>query len=517
MTIQRLNRPNPDRPRLDEVPEEYRDTITDLFDTWAAVRLRNRTIRSYYEMHKDVKSLGISIPPQCEKVNAVVGWCAKAVDAIANRSIFDGFVTSDGETSATLDNLVRDNRLRSLYHMANKSALTYGLSAVTVMRSTEAASPVKLRVFSANQCAVLWDKNKERIAAGVVLTDADRSGLATEYVVHTSDAVITLTRGDAATQRPSKLGHYYWSCTVEPHPLGRPMMEIFVHDPDPDRPLGHSIITPEIMGIVDKAMRDVLRMEVGAEFFTAPQRYILGVTAEMLDPSLAPRETSSDFDDTDDEGTAPAQVSAAAKWRAYLGSLLAFSRDENGDLPQVGQFAAGNADNFTAVFENDAQRFSGATNVPLSQLGVLSNNYTSSDALDAANDPLVLSVEVSNARNREVLEELARMIQAVTDGVPLSELDDEQRNVQACFKNPSMPTISASADAWTKIGALDSSVVGTDVWYESLGIARPTITRLKAEKSRQSVTDLLKALATTPATGSATTAAAQPGNSTDEE
>lgn len=184
-----------------------------------------------------------------------------------------------------------------------------------------------------------------------------------------------------------------------------------------------------------------------------------------------------------------------AKFKAYVGALFALTRDENGDVPTVGQFTPSTADNFTRVFENDAQRFSGATNVPLAQLGVLSNTYTSSDALGAANDPLILAVEGMNRQNGEALEEVARMMMAVAGGTTLDGLTNAQRAVQACWKDPSMPTIAARADAWTKLGASDPSIVGTRVYYEGIGLSQATIDRLYGEKEQGGAISALNRIA----------------------
>ena len=472
---------NPLTPDLSNVPDEYAETIRDLFDTWANVRARNRVLRDYYEMKQGVQNLGISIPPMLKATNCVTGWCAKAVNARANRSIFDGFVF-EGTEDARLKRLVRENRLRSKYREACASALVYGVSAVTVMRGNAGEPDVKVRTFSANQFCAIWDKDAERIGAGIVLADVDREGNPSRYVVHLPDAVLTLTAPAHGTA---------WECGIEPNPMGRPLMELIVNDADPDRPMGHSLLTPELLGIVDKAMRDVFRMELGAEFFTFPQRYILGA-----DENLFSVPTDEDADDEGDEDGETERVpSPIARFNAYIGSWLALSRDEDGEVPQVGQFSPMAADNFTKVFENDAQRFSGATNIPLAQLGVLSNTYTSSDALGAANDPLILDVERINAVNGEAMENIARMMLCVADGVPYSELDEQSRAVQAVFKDPSMPTIAARADAYVKIGGSDSSLIGTPVWYEGLGFSQATIDRIDAQKGEMQATADLNAIA----------------------
>ena len=490
-----------DTPDLDSVPEMYRGRIEDLFDTWGSVRGRNALLREYYEMKSRVKNLGISIPKGVtdvyDQMVCVTGWCSKAVHAHAMRSVFDGFVF-EGKRDASLDALVRDNRVRSLYQMACSSALVYGVSAITVMKGAPGQPDVKVRVHSANQFCALWDKDEDRIACGVVLSDVDREGRPCRYVVHMPDAVLTLYREDwkPAYSKPYSRGPR-WGCEVERNPMGRPLMEVIVNDPDIDRPLGHSMITPELMGIVDKAMRDVMRMDIGGEFYTFPQRYILGAAKDLFSaPPPEGAETDDDGDIVDADGNkVELPPSPVAKFQAYMASLLALTRDENGDIPTVGQFSPTSAENFTMAYESDAQRFSGATNVPLAQLGVLSNTYTSSDALNATNDPLVLEVETMNRRNAEAMEEVARMMMAVRDGVAESELDDRQRSVQAHFADPSKPTVASRMDAWSKFAGTDPSIVGTRVFYEGMGLDQPTIDRLLAEKGQQQAIGALNRIA----------------------
>ena len=450
------------RPDMDRIPEAYRDRVSDLFDVWAAVRARNARLTSYYYMKNQLHDLGISIPENMLNVDCVVGWCKKAVDAVVVRSVFDGYAFDGAEDSA-LSALVHENRMRALVGQAVRSAAIHGVSMLSVMAGRDGQPAAKVRASSANQGAVLWDKDEGRVDCGIVLNDVDGSGRATRYTAHFADRVLDIVRdGDE------------WSCTPQENPLGRPMMEVLVYDPDLDRPLGHSLLTPEILGIVDKAMRDVLRMEVGAEFFTFPQRYILGAAEDMF--STAASEDGGEGDGGEGEGNVKQAVpNDMAKFMAYIGSIMAITRDENGDVPTVGEFHPSSAENFTAVFENDAQRFSGATNVPLAQLGVLSNNYTSSDALNAANDPLILAVEDMNRGFEEALASVASMMMEVAGY-------DAPAHAQVVWKDPAMPTIASRADAWTKLGASDPSIVGTRVYYEKVGLDQQTIDRLMREK-----------------------------------
>ncbi len=465
------------KPSLDEVPNRFRGSIVDLFDNWDTVRARNVMLSMYYDMKAELKDMGISIPEQFLKVNCVTGWCKKAIDTHNVRSIFDGYAFA-GTKNDNLDRLVRLNNLSSLYRQVNRGSMTHGLSAMTCMRGAKGQPKAKVRGFSGNQFTALWDKDAGRISCGIVVSDVDKKGIPTRYIAHFPDAVLVLERQDTAQNRQ------VWSCQELKNDLGQPLMVLFPFDPDLDRPLGHSMITPELQGIVDKAMRDVFRMEVGAEFFTFPQRYVLGATEELFSAQSSSKSDEDEKAEADEErnGDSPAPSNDYAKFKAYIGAFLAISRDESGDIPQVGQFPASPAENFTVVFENDAQRFSGATNVPLSQLGVLSNTYTSSDALSATNDPLILEVEEMNRQNDGPMIEIAKLMMAIEEETKIERLSAEQLNIQTIWLDPSRPTMASRADAWTKLASVDPSIVGTRLYYEKIGLTQFDIDRLMREK-----------------------------------
>ena len=73
-----------------------------------------------------------------------------------------------------------------------------------------------------------------------------------------------------------------------------------------------------------------------------------------------------------------------------------------------------------------------------------------------------------------------------------------------------MPTIAALADAWTKLGAADESMVGTRVYYEGVGLSQPTIDRLEREKQQGGAIASLNAMADTMAIEAAKAAALPP-------
>lgn len=475
-------------PHCDGVPEEYREDIADLFDTWQSVRARNYALTRFYTMHNDFVDLGVTkLPRVLKNANAVVGWPKKAVDVMAVRSKFDGFVMA-GARNVELDAVVARSRLKSKYQKGARSSLVHGVSFMAV--GGEGAG-VLVKSYSANQACILWDKEKERPKCGVVCTQVDKENRASRYVVYEPKHTLTITRTGERKRQGRRA--WLWECAVEENKIGRPLIEPLVYDPDDDRPLGHSRITPEVIGITEKAMRDVLNMDIASAFWAFPQRYMLGVERGLFaDDVVGPAIV------TDDEGN---EIKLKTRMETYLGHILALTRDDNQQIPTVGQFQPLDPGGLIRVFENDAQRFSGATNVPLGQLGVLSNTYTSSDALGAANDPLILDVETMNMHNADSLAEIARMIICAQRGCTMNALSPEELSVEAYFRDPSQPTLAARADGWTKLASADNSIVGTHVWYEGLGFDHATIDRLDAEKNSKSATDALVQIAESVAAG----------------
>ena len=77
-----------------------------------AKRSRNRTRTRYYEGKNELKDLGYALPPIAKDIEMVVGWPAKAVEALANRVVLDGVTTRDGsELSRTVSDLMDANDL----------------------------------------------------------------------------------------------------------------------------------------------------------------------------------------------------------------------------------------------------------------------------------------------------------------------------------------------------------------------------------------------------------------------
>lgn len=426
------------------LPQEYAYMVDDLLHLWAAKLYRNQLRMRYYNGRNVLKDFGISIPPQLLNVETVVGWPQKAVDQMAVRSRFDGFSATYPEVQDMLDGISRRSRLNVKYRQAVQSALIHSCCFASVMMD-EYGEP-RIDLHSAETAAARWDDAKGRIAYGLTI-DAFEDGIPSAMTLHTEDAVVTFALNDQM---------YDWE--VHPIDMGRPTMDAISYRPTYRRPFGQSRINRAVMSLTDSAVREALRTEISAEFFTSPQKYLLGA----------------------DEAT----FEKKTKWEAYIGNIFAVGRDENGDLPQFGQLSQGTMQPHTDYMRSLASRFSGETNIPVSCLGIIHDQPASAEAIYAANEPLIIEVEDFNDGARETLRTLACMAMAAKLDVPLRDLPYEYTDFTPDFRNPAMPSVVSQTDAMVKIASVVPGFAGTDVFFEQIGF--PEDMRRKAMTEIQS-------------------------------
>ena len=423
-----------------DFPEEWAYMLADLMTLWASKIWRNRLKMRYYNGKNVLKDFGISIPPQLLNVETIVGWPQKAVDTMSVRCRFDGFTANDGNTQSILDGVDNRSRLRVKYRQATQSTLIHSCSFATVTMDDYNRS--RIDFYDAEHAAARWDDAQGRIAYGMTV-DGFVDGNPSEVTMYTDNAAVH-----------TWLTPYgWWDWEAQPYRMGRPAMEALAYRPTLKRPFGQSRINRAVMSITDSAVREALRTEISAEFFTSPQKYLLGADAEAF--------------------------ANKTKWEAYIGNIFAVGRDENGDLPEFGQLTQGSMQPHTDYMRSLAARFSGETNVPISTLGVIHDQPASAEAIYAASEPLIIECEDFNDSARDSLKTLALMAIAGELDVPLAELPEEYTDFMPNFRNPAMPSVVSQTDAMVKIASVVPGFAGTDVFFEQIGFAEDM--RRKAE------------------------------------
>ncbi|MFK5257114.1 hypothetical protein [Propionibacterium freudenreichii] len=452
--------------RVKGLSPDDQDELTKLMQIWATKAERNGLRRRYYDGHARLRDLGISIPPQLKHTPTVVGWPAKAVDTLASRSMFDGFVVpgaGDDDDPLELKPILDANSFDQLYATAVVSELIHCCAFLTVtLGDTQLGDPpVLISPRSAEYAAARWDMRRRQIRSGMAVVDVDSSipSQPTMVTLYLADKIITCAK--SSTNQ--------WEVAGEaPNHLGRPLMEPMPFRPDDARPFGKSRISREIMSITDSAQRAALRAEVLMEFNTAPQKYLLGADEEL-------------FQD-------------GSRWKSYMDAVLAISRDEDDNLPTFGQLSQVSPTGAISYLQHLAARFAGATGLPVSSLGIVSDNPSSAQAISQARDDLVTEAQSMNRVNNIALTNVARMALAIRDGITLDALPDQARGLRAKFRNPAMPSVVSQSDAMVKQISAIPWLANTRVALEELGYNEEQVTRLLADKRRAQASDTLASM-----------------------
>ena len=453
--------------------DEYEKALLqELLDVFHYHYSKNKIKDKYYNGHVTLGDvhLGIALPKGFHDLEIGCAWGAKAVDVLAMRSMFDGFVESNGYESDTMRIITDSNDLVAEYGKACRDELKYGCSFATL--SKDDVFGCKIRFHSPMTAAALWNGEKGRIKCGFAIIDtvADEK---LENVWHpslvnfyTDDATIILFM-----YRDEK-GREGWAAEKHEHKLGRPLMEPFIWEATNQKPFGRSRLKKAIRELIKGYVRTVANATIGLEFSTAPQKYLLGLTDEQYDAVIN------------------------QKFLQYIGNIIASTTNpETGEKPTFGQLPQGNIQPHVDMIRLLATQFSAATGLTVTDVGIINDaNPTSSDAILAQSQTLVLMAEQLNKGNGNSLRNIALMAQAIVRDVSLQDLTDDEKDVIAHFKNPAMPSVSVTADAALKISSVRQGFAMTDTFLEMIGFDQADIRRIKAQESRERGLEVLNSL-----------------------
>lgn len=433
------------------LPQKETDMLNELISVWQSKLERNRLRQDYYNGKNKLKDLGIAIPPPLKNIDTVVGWPAKAVDSLAVRSQFDGF-TFTGNDDFGMRDIVARNNLKKVYSKAVIDELTSSCAFLTTSKGGPGEPAAIISAYTSLQASAAWDMRQKRIKYGLTVVDIQKKDPYSEpepvwVNLYTDDAVWEIKKTDSG-----------WSSRKNPHNMGRPLIEALAYRSTLERPFGRSRISRAVMSITDSAVRCALRSEIAAEFYTAPQKYILGADDEV-------------FGDR-------------TKWDAYIGNWLLLTRDGEGELPQVGQLTQATMQPHIDYMRSLAARFSGETAVPISELGIIHDNPSSAEAIYAAKETLVIEAETLNQDNGEALKNIGMMAIALSQNKGLDELTEDEMSIAPKWKNPARPSLVSQADAMVKVISSIPWVAESKVALEELGFSEDQIMRLESDKKK---------------------------------
>lgn len=307
----------------------------------ARVNLRYK----YYEMKNVVKDMSKMTPPSMRWLTASLGWCGKSVDSLADRLVFKEFTDDNFD----INQIYQMNNPDVLFDSAVLSALIASCCFIYISPDNEGFP--RLQVIDGSNATGIIDPITGLLKEGYAILERDRNKQIT------LEAYFTPGRTDYIRKGQKEIESYY---NAAPYPLLVPV----IYRPDAVREFGHSRISRAQMQIMQSALRTLKRSEISAEFYSFPQKYVVGLSedAEQLD-----------------------------KWRATMSSMLTFTKDEDGDIPQLGQFTQQSMSPYIEQFRMFAAAFAGETGLTMDDLGFVSDNPSSAEAIKAAHENLRLA------------------------------------------------------------------------------------------------------------------------------
>ncbi len=311
----------------------------------AVKRSRVLTRYKYYEMKNGTLNLGRLIPAeQSAQYNSILGWCPKSVDSLADRLQFNGFKDDNFD----IEEIFEMNNPDVFFDSAILSALISSCCFVYISKD-ETGYP-RLQVIDGANATGIIDPITGLLTEGyaVLSRDPDTDVVTVDAYFEPGKTTVYDTVNRSVTQ-------YANNITV-------PALVPIIYRPDAKRPFGHSRISRACMNIQDKARMVLSRADITAEFYSWPQRYIIGLSDD------------AEFD----------------AMKASMSSFLAMG-DNDGHNPTVGQFTQQNMEPHIDQFKMYAAAFSGETGLTMDDLGFATENPSSSDAIKAAHENLRLT------------------------------------------------------------------------------------------------------------------------------
>ena len=460
-------------------PEQ--ETLSTIVEQIESRQAYNQRREAYYEGSARIRQLGIAVPPNLRDVNTVVGWPGMAVDVLEERLDLEGFSLPDGDVDDLgLDQVWEDNHLEDESGQAHLPTLMHGISFVTVSAGveTDGEPPVLVTVEPPTRMSGIWDTRARRLSSAASVQWDSEQGRYTAATLYLREQTVFL-------EAPTGAGNLRVVHRAK-HGLGRPLVVPLVNRPRVGRPWGRSEISRAIMSYTDSAVRTLLGMEIAREFYSSPQLALLGVAEEAF---------------------VNADGSAKTAWEVYLGRVLALTRDEDGELPQVQQIAAASPAPYLDQVRGLANLVAGEAAIPASYLGFVTDNPSSADAIRVSEARLVKRAERRQRIFGSAWCEVMRMALLVRDGA----VPDEARGLVARWRDAATPTRAAQADAVMKLVSAGVLPANSEVTYELLGYDRTTINRLAAEARRARADQMLDSLFSAPPVDEQTAGLTQAG------
>lgn len=453
--------------RLPDVTADENAIINGLLAELRERRLNNKLRTSYYENKRAIRMVGTLIPPQYFHLGLVLGWTGKAVDALARRCNLDGFVWPDGDLgSIGGDDVWDDNHLGSEVDGAIVAAMQHGPAFLVNTMGNKGEPEALIHVKDATEATGQWNRRRRRLDNLLSLIDSDKDGRPLDLALYLDGETITAHRDKASLA---------WQVERTEHVYGVPA-EVLPYKPAPKRPFGQSRITKPIMGLQDAAVRALIRREGHMDVFSYPELWMLGADESVFKNADGTQKTM---------------------WEIRLGRIKGIPDDDEAETPRadVKQFPASSPEPHWKDINGLAKMFAREASLPDSAVAISDiSNPTSAESYDASQYELIAEAEGSIDDFSPALRRSFVRALAMRNRIPVAEIPDDWKSIDAKWRDPRYLAKSAQADAGVKQLSAVPWLAETEVGLELLGLSKQQARLAIAERRRTQGTAALTSI-----------------------
>lgn len=330
----------------------------------------------WYEMQENMTELSIVTPkPVNDMYKATLGWCEKAVESLADRLVFREFENDQFD----VNEIFKYNNADIFFDSAIQSALISSCCFVHITKSKNSQYP-RLEILEGYNATGVIDPMTGLLKVGYAVLERDVNGVPTLEAFFEPDKTTYYYNGyglpaynqivlgeNIPRNTPLPINDVLPNKNIKPvefkHNAGQCLLVPIIYRPDAKRPFGRSRITKSCIYHQRHAKRTLQRAEVTAEFYSFPQKYVVGT-----DPNNEPLDS----------------------WRAAISTVIEITKGEDGEKPTLGQFTTPSMAPFIDQLRMSAQLFAGETGLTPEDLGFVQDNPSSVEAIQASHETLRL-------------------------------------------------------------------------------------------------------------------------------
>lgn len=313
---------------------------------WNAINNKLNCSKTKYSFYfGDYEYQDYSKGKMAEKIpKQQVGWGRRAVDIRANKTKFDRF---ENDTLG-LNELFTKYKVKEAFDKIKDDVLVCGCGFLAVNGN-------RVFPFTAEEATGTYSWFDQNLRDGVAV-----------FRTATKRRYNAPQRPDAFVEYlPDRtIAHEYVDgeeiITTALNGSGRPLMGLLTHKSTAKRPFGQSVLTKAARSAIVDASRTVRQAMIAAYHYNTKVDVIMGADSETAVDNI----------------------------ESQTGDVLKIGPNENGQIPQIGEFAQHAMAPFTDTILTAARNFCSDTKLSLVNLGISSDAPQSTEALEIINDDL---------------------------------------------------------------------------------------------------------------------------------